>query len=53
MGWALFWLINSQPNFSKRRRKVIPLHAFNPFAPRVPKNKDAGFDACWEIATDG
>lgn len=55
LGWALFWLINSKPNFSKRRRRLIPLHAFNPFASRVSKNqseKDATFAACWELARD-
>ena len=55
LGWSLYWLVNSQPNFSKRPRRLIPFHTFNPFAPRAPKSqseKDAGFDACWEIARE-
>lgn len=55
LGWQLFWIINTRPNFAKRRRPTIPLWRFNPLAKRPARSAaelDAAFDACWEIAEE-
>jgi hypothetical protein len=53
IGFALCWVVNSMPNFSKTRRTMQPIHKFNPYLkarqhPATDKAKDAGFDALWE-----
>lgn len=58
LGFALCWLVNAMPNFSKTRRPAIPMQRFNPFM-RVAKKKnsdlarDAGFDALWNSCPEG
>jgi hypothetical protein len=53
LGFALCWVVNSMPNFSKTRRPSIPMHRFNPYLKAVRKKasaaaRDAGFDALWD-----
>lgn len=54
-GLGLYWIVNSMPNFSSKRRQTIPLSRFNPFVKKRKQSdaaRDAGFDAMWAIAED-
>lgn len=55
IGWQLYWIINTRPQFGKVRKPPRPLWHFNPFAKRpkpTPAEQEAGFNALWKIAAD-
>jgi len=55
LSWQLWWLINTQPQFSAKPRPIIPLWRLDPFAERPAMTQtelDAQVNALWDMATD-
>lgn len=58
VSWALFWVVNSMPNFSKKRRPIIRLNRLNPYTAAERRKvsdtaRDASFNAVWNSVEDG
>jgi hypothetical protein len=57
LSYGVFWVINSMPNFSKSRRRIVRLAEINPYL-RAQRRRvsraalDAAFDACWQQAEE-
>jgi hypothetical protein len=55
IGWQLYWIINTRPQFGKHPRPPRPLWHFNPYLKRpapTAAEQHAGFDALWNMAVD-